>query len=46
VFVAVVAAPTITAVVTRVEVGYFLAAGLLCGLLAVVYRQGPATSPS
>jgi O-antigen/teichoic acid export membrane protein len=45
VFVAFIAAPTISAVVTRVEVGYFLAAALLCGLLALVYRQGPATSP-
>jgi O-antigen/teichoic acid export membrane protein len=41
-FVAFVSLPTISAEVTRVEVGYFLAALVLCGLLYVVYRQGPA----
>jgi O-antigen/teichoic acid export membrane protein len=42
VFVAFVAAPTISAEVTRVEVGYFLATLLLCGMLTVVYRLGTA----
>jgi O-antigen/teichoic acid export membrane protein len=41
-FVVFVATPTISDEVLRVEVGYFLAALLLCGLLYVVYRQGPA----
>lgn len=41
-FVAFVALPTISSEVTRVEVGYFIAALLLCGLLYLVYRQGPA----
>ena len=41
-FVAFVAAPTIANEVTRVEVGYFLAAAVLCGLLSVVYARGPA----
>ena len=41
-FVVLVATPTISAVVTRVEVGYFLAALVLCGLLWAVYRRGPA----
>jgi O-antigen/teichoic acid export membrane protein len=40
-FVLFVALPTISAEVTRVEVGYFLAALVLCGLLWVVYRLGP-----
>ena len=39
-FVAFVATPTISSEVTRVEVGYFLAALVLCGLLSVVYRRG------
>ena len=34
--------PTISAEVTRVEVGYFVAALVLCGLLWVVYRLGRA----
>jgi O-antigen/teichoic acid export membrane protein len=42
VFVAFVAAPTISAEVTRVEVGYFLATLLLCGMLTIVYRLGTA----
>jgi predicted membrane channel-forming protein YqfA (hemolysin III family) len=41
-FVLIVAAPTITSEVTRVEVGYFVAALVLCGLLSVVYRLGAA----
>jgi O-antigen/teichoic acid export membrane protein len=41
-FVAFVAAPTIGNEVTRVEVGYFLAAAVLCGLLSIVYARGPA----
>jgi O-antigen/teichoic acid export membrane protein len=41
-FVVFVATPTISDEVLRVEVGYFLAALLLCGLLYVVYRRGPA----
>jgi hypothetical protein len=39
-----VALPTISAEVTRVEVGYFLAALVLCGLLLAVYRLGPASA--
>jgi O-antigen/teichoic acid export membrane protein len=42
VFVLFVALPTITNEVTRVEVGYFGAALVLAGLLALVYRRGPA----
>src|SRR5205807_5954450 len=41
-FVVFVATHTITAEVTRVERGYFVAALVLCGLLLAVYRQGPA----
>ncbi len=41
-FVAFVAAPTIANEVTRVEVGYFLAAAVLCALLTAVYARGPA----
>jgi O-antigen/teichoic acid export membrane protein len=41
-FVIFVATPTITSEVTRVEVGYFVAALVLCGLLWAVYRRGPA----
>jgi len=44
VFVLFVALPTISAEVTRVEVGYFGAALILCILLTGVYRLGPATS--
>jgi len=40
-FVAFVASPMISAEVTRVEVGYFVAALVLCGLLLAVYRRGP-----
>jgi O-antigen/teichoic acid export membrane protein len=43
-FVAFVAAPTISSEVTRVEVGYFLSAAVLCGLLCAVYARGPAPS--
>jgi O-antigen/teichoic acid export membrane protein len=43
-FVAFVAAPTISNEVNRVEVGYFLATLILCGLLTLVYRRGPAGS--
>jgi O-antigen/teichoic acid export membrane protein len=39
-FVVLVATPTITNVVTRVEVGYFVAALVLCGLLWGLYRRG------
>jgi O-antigen/teichoic acid export membrane protein len=42
VFVVFVAEPTISAEVTRVEVGYFLAALVLSGLLWGIYRRGPA----
>ncbi len=42
-FVVLVAAPTISSEVTRVEVGYFTAALVLCGLLWAVYRRGPVT---
>ncbi|MFL5824324.1 MAG: lipopolysaccharide biosynthesis protein [Solirubrobacteraceae bacterium] len=38
-FVVFVAAPTISNQVTRVEVGYFGAALVLCGLLGLVYRR-------
>ena len=41
-FVAFVALPTISSEVTRVEVGYFAAALVLCGLLYAVYRLGAA----
>jgi hypothetical protein len=41
-FVVFVAAPTISAEVTRVEVGYAGAAGILCLMLWTVYRKGPA----
>jgi O-antigen/teichoic acid export membrane protein len=43
-FVAFVALPTISAEVTRVEVGYFGGTLVLCGLLSLVYRLGPATA--
>jgi hypothetical protein len=43
-FVAFVAAPTISNEVTRVEVGYFLGTLILCGLLTLVYRRGPAAA--
>ncbi len=48
-FVAFVALPTITAEVTRVEVGYFGATAVLCALLTLVYRRGssaPALTPA
>jgi O-antigen/teichoic acid export membrane protein len=45
-FVAFVAAPTISAEVTRVEVGYFGAAAVLCGLLWLLYRRGPEPKPA
>jgi hypothetical protein len=38
--------PTINSEVTRVEVGYFGAALVLCILLSGVYRLGPASSSS
>jgi O-antigen/teichoic acid export membrane protein len=41
-FVVFVATPTITSQVTRVEVAYFTAALVLCGLLWAIYRRGPA----
>ncbi len=41
-FVVLVAEPTISNEVTRVEVGYFTGALVLCGLLWAVYRRGPA----
>jgi O-antigen/teichoic acid export membrane protein len=43
-FVVFVATPTITAEVTRVEVGYFGATAVLCALLWGVYRLGPAVA--
>jgi O-antigen/teichoic acid export membrane protein len=43
VFVIFVALPTITSEVTRVEVGYFGATAVVCGLLMLVYRRGPGT---
>jgi O-antigen/teichoic acid export membrane protein len=47
-FVVLVATPMISAEVTRVEVGYFVAALVLCGLLWAVYRRGApeATAPA
>jgi O-antigen/teichoic acid export membrane protein len=45
-FVVFVATPTISAVVTRVEVGYFTAALVLCGLLWAVYRRGTGAGGS
>ena len=41
-FVVLVATPTISAEVTRVEVGYFTAALVLCTLLWAIYRRGAA----
>jgi O-antigen/teichoic acid export membrane protein len=43
-FVVLVATPTISNEVTRVEVGYFTATLVLCGLLWAVYRRGAARS--
>ncbi len=43
-FVVLVAEPTISNEVTRVEVGYFTGALVLSGLLWAVYRRGPAPS--
>ena len=43
-FVAFVAAPTISSQVTRVEVGYFGATLVLCALLGAVYRLGTRRS--
>jgi hypothetical protein len=37
-----VASPTISSEVTRVEVAYFTAALVLCGLLWAIYRRGSA----
>ncbi len=45
-FVVFVAAPTIQSQVTRVEVGYFGAAAVLCALLTVVYQLGPRNEPA
>ena len=41
-FVVIMATPAISNEVTRVEVGYFTAALVLCGLLWAVYRRGTA----
>jgi O-antigen/teichoic acid export membrane protein len=47
IFVLFVALPTISSQVTRVEVGYAGAAGVLCGLLYLAYRgSDPALRPS
>jgi O-antigen/teichoic acid export membrane protein len=40
-FVVFVASPTISSEVTQVEVAYFTAALVLCGLLWAIYRRGP-----
>ena len=45
-FVLLVAAPTITSEVTRVEVAYFTGTLVLCGLLYAIYRRGPAATPA
>ncbi len=42
-FVVFVIMPAISSEVTRVEVGYFLATLVLCGLLWAIYRRGPAS---
>ncbi len=42
-FVVLVATPTISSEVTRVEVGYFIATAVLFGLLWLVYRRGPVS---
>jgi len=36
--------PAITSEVTRVEISYFTAALVLCGLLTALYRRGPLTT--
>jgi O-antigen/teichoic acid export membrane protein len=41
-FVAFVASSLVGSEVTRVEVGYFVATAVLCGLLSLVYRSGDA----
>jgi O-antigen/teichoic acid export membrane protein len=43
-FVVFVATPTIHGEVMRVEVGYFTAALVLCGMLYALYRRGPAAA--
>jgi len=43
-FVVLVAMPTVNSEVTRVEVAYFSAALVLCGLLWAIYRAGPAAT--
>jgi O-antigen/teichoic acid export membrane protein len=43
-FVVLVAVPTISSEVTRVEVGYFAATLVLCGLLFAVYRRGASAT--
>ncbi|MGI8427950.1 MAG: lipopolysaccharide biosynthesis protein [Solirubrobacteraceae bacterium] len=43
-FVVFIITPTITGEVTRVEVGYFSAVLVLCGLLWAVYRRGPSAA--
>jgi O-antigen/teichoic acid export membrane protein len=45
-FVVIMATPTISNEVTRVEVGYFTATLVLCGLLWSLYRRGGAAAPS
>jgi hypothetical protein len=47
-FIVLVATPTISNEVTRVEVGYFTATLVLAGLLWAVYRRGaaPASAPA
>jgi O-antigen/teichoic acid export membrane protein len=44
-FVAFMLSEAISNQVTRVEVSYFTAALILCGLLWVIYRRGPAPAP-
>jgi O-antigen/teichoic acid export membrane protein len=43
-FVAFMLTPAISSEVTRVEVAYFTATLVLCGLLSAIYRLGPMTS--
>jgi O-antigen/teichoic acid export membrane protein len=45
-FVVLMLSDAITNEVTRVEVSYFTAALVLCGLLWAIYRRGPSTAPA
>ncbi|HJS94563.1 MAG TPA: hypothetical protein VJ741_09890, partial [Solirubrobacteraceae bacterium] len=45
-FVALMLSEAISNQVTRVEVSYFIATLVLCGLLTAIYRRGPAPAPA